>query len=277
MLIDTHCHLNFEAFRGKVDGVIKEAKETGVGAIIVPGAKLDSSQKAIELAEKYEGVYAAVGIHPIHAERELSNSKSQIPNILRKLAKNKKVIAIGECGMDNYHFQYQKLIRQLADKNQNDILKLITIQKQLFVLHVKLARELKLPLIIHNRQATTDIFKLLNLKPLNRPLVFHCFEGDSQIWQWAKDKPHVYIGITANITYNQKLQAIIKHIPLTKILLETDSPWQRPKIPNKPFYFPNKPINVKIVAQAVARLKRSDLAEVADHTTRNAKRLFNLK
>ncbi len=271
MLIDTHCHLNFKAFEGKVDAVIRQAKQAGVKTIIVPGAKLDSSQKAVGLAEKYEGVYAAAGVHPTHAEESLEKGLkvSRFKSLKKKLfqfTQNKKVVAIGECGLDNYR------IVQLSNCKL-----LQKAQRSIFEIQIQLAQELKLPLIIHNRQASGDILRLFtDHYSLITNFVFHCFEGDEPIWEFVQKNPGGHVGITNNITYNHRLQKILPKIPLNKIVLETDSPWQLPKTPNRSFSFPNTPANVTIVAEWIASIKRVPLAEVTKVTTENAKRLFSI-
>ena len=252
--------------------MIKLALKAGVEKIVVPGADLESSQKAVSLAQKYDQVYAAIGVHPHHSN--IKNQKSKIKNELKILAKNKKVVAIGECGLDYYHYQQTKYqdykIDEEFKKNQREV----------FLVQIELAQELNFPLIIHNRQASEDILKILSHQSLvinHRPNgVFHCFEGDQNILEWAM-KHDFYLGITGNVTYNHKLQKAIKSIPLKKLVLETDAPWLTPEPLRSQKKWPNKPENVKITTQWIASLKGDSFLNVASTTSDNATKLFNLK
>jgi len=160
MLIDTHCHLNFQAFENDLEEVINSAKAEGVEKIIIPGAKIDSSQKAIEIANKYDGCYAAVGIHPHHATDYYNTSSyhsknEEIKKTLLKLAKNDKVVAIGECGLD--YFEYQKTVHP-----ENIITPQIKEQqKELLKIHLEVAIECNLPIILHCREAFVDMLPLV--------------------------------------------------------------------------------------------------------------------
>ena len=174
----------------------------------------------------------------------------------------------------DYH-QYKKL--KIKDKKY--ILKNKNIQKKIFIIQVRLAHKFKLTLIVHNREADLDILKLLNSNNLkiSIPLLFHSFEGQKKIWQFAKNKENAYLGINGLLTYNDNLKNIIKSIPLAKIVLETDSPYLRPRIKEKVFSFPNTPKNVKIVARYLAKLKNTSLADVEKNSTKNAKKIFGIK
>ena len=155
MLIDSHCHLNFKSFQGKVNQVIDEADKRGVKVIVVPGTNIKTSKKSLQLAKDYQQVYSAVGIHPHHAGQIVKElGFKRLKKELEKLAGDKKVVAIGETGLDYYHYQKTKY----KDYQINDQFK--KIQKKLFLLQIDLASQLNLPLIIHNRQASADILKL---------------------------------------------------------------------------------------------------------------------
>lgn len=270
-MIDTHCHLNFKAFANILDKTIKEAESAGINTIIVPGAKLDSSQIAVDLAQKYPLIYAAVGIHPVHVEKDLQNyTITELSNKLKKLAKNNKVVAIGEIGLDYW--------RNDGFINKK---KLIKNQKQVFTMQVRLAQELNLPLIIHNRVASDDIINILKtlgskFNVQSSKLVFHCFAGQEKIWQFVENNPKAYIGLNGFLTYNPKLQKIVRNIPLEKIVLETDSPYLKPRIPGQKLVFPNTPANTALVARYLAELKTVNLDKIAQVTTNNAKKIFEL-
>ena len=270
MLIDTHAHLNFKVFNKIIDQVLWQAGEAGVKKIIVPGTDLESSQKAVNLAKHFVNVYAAIGIHPHHVNKEMKQlAIKQLKEKLKELAKNKKVIAIGECGLDYYHYPKTKYDDYKID---DDFRKK---QKELFKMQLELARELKLPVIIHNRQAHDDIKKIVQKAMRHAPrAVFHCFEGDEKFLDWVLSKGF-YIGFDGNITYDKKLAEIVKLAPIDKILLETDSPFLIPEPLRSRKTFPNEPKNVKITAKYIARLKGDSFFNIAKQTTANAEKLFS--
>jgi TatD DNase family protein len=275
MLIDTHCHLNFKVFKGKVNQVIDRAKKAGIEKIIVPGVDLKTSKKAVELAQKYDGVYAAVGIHPHHSniKNHPPAGGSKIKNELKTLAENKKVVAVGECGLDYY--QYQKTKYQ--DYQIDDDFK--KRQKEILLLQIGLAKELNLPLIIHSRQASEDILKIIKhqTSAINHRLkgVFHCFEGNEDLLKWGLENSF-YFGVTGNLTYNHKIQSSVKKIPLKNLLIETDSPFLIPEPLKSQKIFPNEPKNVKIVAKRIAKIKGDSFLNIGQKTTQNAICLFKL-
>lgn len=286
MLIDTHCHLNFKAFEGKVEKAIQRAKKSGVKKIIVPGTNLETSKRAVELTQKYDEIYAAVGIHPHHSKLKTQSSKLKAK--LEKLVKSKKVVAIGECGLD--YFQVKNL--KFKEQSHSSKLKIKKIQKEIFELQIELAKKLNLPLIIHNRQASKDILKTINnagvkaehprskhrdqqLAISNLRAVFHCFQGSNQLLSWAL-KNNFYIGITGIVTYNKKMQEIVRKTPLKNILIETDAPFLTPEPIRKTKKWPNEPKNVKIVAERVVKIKGDSFLNIARKTSKNAIQLFKL-
>ncbi|MCL5970157.1 MAG: TatD family hydrolase [Patescibacteria group bacterium] len=268
-MVDTHCHLNFHAFEKDRDEVIKSAFEKGVTKIINVGTKLDSSKLALELANRYDppagGIYAAVGIHPHHADKLEENWLDK----LEELAKNPKVVAIGECGMD--FFSYNS--NGITNKN---------LQKDLFIKQIELSLKLSLPLQIHNRHAgweILDVLKNYKGKLLNPPGMFHCFAGNKDFLKKVLEMGF-YIGFDGNITYKgiapgeeTHLKELIKETPLDKILTETDSPFLSP-IPFRGQK--NKPEYVIIVGKFIAQIKGLEFEEVQDQTTKNADTLFKL-
>ncbi|MBI4100621.1 TatD family hydrolase [Candidatus Microgenomates bacterium] len=267
MLIDTHAHLNFQAFTADFPEVLKRAKEEGVEKIINVGASLDSSQKAVEISQKYEGLYASVGIHPHHAEETLKNfGTKELKNKLDKLAQNPKVVAIGEGGLD-YHMYKNGGI---ANPEK---------QKKLFLVHLDLAQKLNLPLIFHCRDAHDDMLKTLKLYTIHSTPyaiqgVFHCFSGDQDFLESVLEMGF-YVGFDGNITYKsaQCLRDLVSSTPIDRLLLETDCPY----LPPEPFRgLRNEPKNVKIVAGAVAEIKGLPSKVVAEKTSENAHRLFKI-
>src|SRR3989344_4329051 len=199
-MIDVHCHLNFHAFEKDADEIIKKAFDAGVNKIINVGTKIDSSQKAVELSEKYEGLYAIVGIHPHHADKLEKDWLEELEKLVlrskislrgKKLAKNPKVVGIGETGID--YFRYKS----------NDIVD-PKLQKDVFVKQIELSLKLKLPLQIHNRHAGKDILKILyayKTELLNPPGMFHCMSGDINFLKKVLNLGF-YIGFDGNITYD---------------------------------------------------------------------------
>lgn len=250
MLIDTHAHLDFPPFDDNRSEVIQRALAE-LGLIINAGANLESSQKSVELAKNYPQIYAAVGIHPQDAQEV--ESLSQAMEKLRALAKNPKVVAIGECGLD-YHGEN-------IDKEK---------QKKFFKAQLDLAKEINLPVIIHCRDTQNEILQLIKA-PLKG--VFHCFSGDKEFLKKVLDLCF-YVGFCGNLTFKnaKELQEVAKIAPLERILLETDSPYLSPE----PFRgLRNEPKNVKIICEFIAALKGLAPNEVAQTTTENAKKLFN--
>lgn len=264
-MIDVHCHLNFHAFEKDYDQLIHKAKQDGVEIIINVGTKVDSSQKAVDLANQYENLYAIVGTHPHHADKQ----ESDWIHKLKTLAKNKKVVAIGEIGLD--YFSYKS--NGIVDPN---------LQKEIFEAQIQLAYELKLPLQIHNRLAGKDILEILRHHKnmlQNPPGMFHCFAGDIDILKSVLQMGF-YVGFDGNSTYpgiapreTVTLQELIKATPMDRIVTETDSPFLTP-IPYRGKR--NIPSYVIIVGETIAQIKGISFKEVNEITTDNAKRIFGI-
>lgn len=263
-MIDAHCHLNFKAFADDVEEVIKRARDKKIEIINV-GTALDSSKSAIELAEKYPGLYATVGIHPHHADKIKTNWEDEVA----QLAKHPKVVAIGETGID--YFSYES--NGITNKN---------LQKELFAKQINIAHKLDLPLMIHNRQAGEDILEVLNenkslLK--NLPGLFHCFSGDVDFLKKVLDLGF-YIGFDGNVTYpgiargeTTALSDLIKYAPIDNIITETDSPYLTP-IPHRGER--NEPSFVEFVVEFIAEVKNLTKEKVAQKTSENATFLFKI-
>jgi len=264
-MIDAHCHLNFHSFEKDYDEVIKSAFAAGVTKIINVGTKIDSSQKAVELAQKYENLYAVIGMHPHHADKLEEDWLEE----LEKLAKKPKVVGIGEVGID--YFSYKS----------NDVIN-PKLQKEVFIKQIELAHKLKLPLQIHNRQAGKDIIDILiNYKSrlLNSPGVFHCFAGSLNLLKKALDLGF-YVGFDGNITYNSlapgedtDLKDLAKYTPTDRLIVETDSPFLAP-VPKRGSR--NVPEYAIITAKFIAKVKDITFAEIEAKTTENTIKLFNL-
>ncbi len=251
MLVDTHCHLDFPEYEQDRDEVIRRAKAQGVEYIINIGSSLKGSEGSVGLSRKYGSIYATVGIHPHEADSFTLETAQMIKN----LAKDKKVVAIGEIGLD-YFKQFSKKENQLP----------------LFLAQLKLAKELNLPLVIHTRDAQADTLKILK-DAIPVRAVIHCFSGDNLFLKECLDLGF-FVSFTCNITYKkaQNLRDIVKITPLESLLLETDAPYLSPEgFRGKR----NEPAQVRLLAETVANLKGLEIEEVERVTTENARRFFN--
>ncbi len=264
-MVDAHCHLNFHAFEKDYDQVIKSAFEAGVTNIINVGTKIDSSKLAVDLAQRYENLYAIVGVHPHHADKPETGWLGE----LEKLAKNPKVVAIGEIGLDYFSYKSNAIVDP-------------KLQKEVFIKQIELAYKLKLPLQIHNRHAGKDIIDILiNHKSLllNLPGMFHCMSGDLDSLKKVLDLGF-YVGFDGNITYSglapgedTQLKDLVKYTPLDRILTETDSPFLTPE-PHRSSR--NVPSYVIITAKFIAQIKGVSFETIEAKTTQNAIKLFTL-
>ena len=255
MLIDTHCHLDFERFDDDRDGIVARAVEAGVRRIIVPAIDRDNGRAVLQLSEEYEGVYTAVGIHP----NSTAEWQDKWISELHGLAGHEKVVAIGEIGLDYYWDKSPKQIQQRA-----------------LAMQLELAAELDLPVVIHNRESSVDVLRLLAASSLagrEGSGVLHSFSAD---WQTAKTALDLgfYLGFTGPITYKNadELRDIAAKVPLDRILVETDAPFLAPqKFRGKR----NEPAYVALVAERLAVLRGMETAVLAQQTTDNAHRLFS--
>ena len=240
-MFDTHAHLNFKDFDNNRDELIRKCVSKGVGMINV-GATIKTSSKAVEIAQKNENVYGSVGVHPLHAEEEF------IFDDLSKLADRKKVIAIGEIGLDNKK-------KKTIDK-----------QRDLFEKHIKLAVEKDLPLILHSRKAHEETLdRIPDYKG-----VIHCFTGSLKQAQQYIEKGYL-IGLNG-IIFKMNLKKVIKKISLDNIILETDCPYLSPP----GWEGKNTPLGVIPVAEKVAEVKGVDLNEIEKVTDENVRKLFEI-
>lgn len=254
MFIDTHAHLFFENFKDDLDDIISRAKDNGVDYIVVPATDLKTAREAIAIAEKYEQIYATVGIHP-HDTKDWN--ESLIPEI-EKLANHKKVVAIGEIGLDYYY--------DFSPKDQ---------QIKAFKSQLDLAIKLELPVVIHNRDSDTDIMRIINSYcGSGLKAQFHCYNGSLEDAIELMKMNH-FISFTGNITFkkNDELRNILKHINLNHLMLETDSPFMTP-VPHRGKR--NEPAYVSIVAQQVADIHKISLEEVGKITSLNTFRFFGI-
>ncbi len=259
MLIDTHCHLDFEDFDGDREETIKRAYEGGVDKIINIGCNLERLKKSLEIAKKHEFIFASAGLHPQEADKGDEKFFSE----LEKLLKEPKVIAIGECGLE--FNKDRPLGSQGRSLNQKDV----------FLRQLDLANKFKKPVIIHCRNAYSEILEILKReKEKNSELkgVVHFFAGRmSQAEEFLK--LGFLLSFTGVITFARDYDNVIKAVPLDKIMIETDAPFVAP-VPYRGQR--NEPLYVKYVAQKIAELKGLDFEKVAQITTNNAQNLFGI-
>jgi TatD DNase family protein len=257
-LIDTHCHLNFSQFDADREAVVAKAVEQGVRTIINPGVDVQSSRAAITLSERYDQVYAAVGIHPTSTDQLDQEALRE----LRDMAQHPKVIAIGEIGLDYYWPDQPNRTWPCASPET---------QRLAFRCQLELARELELPVIIHDRLAHADV--MIGLEDCQGISgVLHSFSGDLDLAEWAVELGY-YIGISGPVTFKKShaMKTVTRQIDFEHLLVETDAPFLAPS----PYRGRrNEPAFVRIVAQEVVQLRGNDLASVAKRTSENARALF---
>lgn len=278
MIIDTHSHLNFNAYKDDLEQVIGRCRNSGVSVINI-GSKYETSKRAIEIAEKYgDGFFASIGLHPIHAVPGLIKIKTDPEEgsftttgedldieKYRKLAESKKVVAIGEIGLDYYYKPKSKQKLALFKERQ----------KEIFIKQLDLAQELNLPVIFHCRMAHQDLCEILDLKlkteSYNLKGVVHCFTGN-----WEEAKRYLDMGFCLGfngIIFKLDLEEVIKKTPLDKILVETDCPYLTPPEAGTER---NEPVFVKYVIKKVAEVKGVEYEKLAEITVQNAKNLFGI-
>lgn len=258
-LFDSHAHYNDEKFDLDREIVIKETLENGVSNFIVAGYDIESSKKAIEIVKKCEAAYAIIGISP-DGVKNIKNSndiEKDIYEIRKIIENNKKIVAIGEIGLDYYWNKENK-----------------ELQKEMFIKQIELANSLDLPIVIHTREAINDTLQILKENPVKNRGIFHCCPLNRELVKEAL-KLGYYISLSGVITFKNAKNAdeIIKMIPEDKILIETDSPYLSPE----PFRGKrNNCTNVRYVAEKIATVKSKTLEDIAQITNINAKKIFKL-
>ena len=254
MLFDSHAHLDDEKFSQDRYEVINKARESGVSYILNASSDLVSAKNSISLAEDFEFIYAAVGIHP-HCAGEMEDSTL---DTVRDLAGHKKVVAIGEIGLDYYY-----------DTAPRDI------QKYWFARQLDLARELELPVIVHDRDAHEDILDIIKSQDLRGVGgVFHCFSGSVEMAKEVLDN-NFYISVSGVVTFKnaKKIIDVVKYTPLDRLLIETDCPYLTPE----PFRGKrNDSGYVRLVAEKIASIKGLSFESVASITLNNARQLLSI-
>ena len=251
-LIDTHAHLDFESYDNDREEVIKSAKKAGVFKIINIGSSLDGCKKGIELASNYDCVYAAIGIHPENAD-ELTDETLEF---FKKSIANKKVVAIGEIGLDYYVENFSS-----------------ELQKKVFIKQLDFATSNKMPVIIHMRNAFEDVMEILEKYDWHKNKgVIHCYSSSYKKVEKILEMG-LYVSFTGIVTYDQGTQKAASEVSLERIMIETDSPFLAPEL------FRGQraePQHVLEVAKTIADVKNKSLDEIAEITTKNALNFFNL-
>lgn len=251
-IIDSHAHLMDEMYKEDIDEVLKRCIENDLEYVINIGYSKETSQEAIEFANKYDWIYAVVGMHP-----DECNTKNADISFIKDYAKNKKVVAIGEIGLD-YHY---------PETNKET-------QKEFFIRQIQLANELSLPVVIHNRDADMDMLEILKENKINKNFVMHCFSSSLEV---AKEiiKMDGYISLSGTVTFKnaKKLIEVAKIIPEDRLLIETDCPYLTPE-PNRGKR--NEPKNVWDTLRKISEIRNINVEELAYITNRNTKKLIAL-
>lgn len=253
MLVDSHCHIDFNDFEDDIEEIIQRMKDSGVTAALNAGNGLEDFENQLKLSNKYPFIYTAVGVHPHNAD-EYTNVTAEdlIAN-----TKHKKVVGIGECGLD-YYYDYSAKDNQI----------------RLFKEHIKAAQETELPLIIHTREADDDTISILDEMYKQKPFSgeIHCFSSSKELADFALSIGF-YISASGIITFNKSgdLRDIFETIPNERLLVETDSPFLAP-IPLRGHR--NEPANVKYVAEKLAQIKNMSYEDMVDITSHNFYKLF---
>lgn len=254
MLIDSHVHLDDERFDGDRDILIKSLKSNGIELVINIGADMKSSIDSIELAKRYDNIYAAIGVHP-HSASEMTEKTL---DELRDMAKEDKVIAIGEIGLDYYY-----------DNSPRDI------QRKWFREQLELAKELDLPVIIHSRDATKETYDIIKeAKDGTLRGVIHCFSGSVEVaMEYIKLGFYISIGGTVTFKNSRVVREVAEAVPLDKFLVETDCPYLTPE----PYRGKrNEPMFVKYAAEKIAEIRGISFEELSKATNKNTKELFRI-
>lgn len=254
MLIDTHVHLNADHYDDDLDEVIARARDTGVTHFVVIGFDNKTIDRTMELIDKYDDVYGVIGWHPVDA----IDCRPEDLERIEELSKHPKIVGIGETGLD-YHW----------DKSPKDV------QKEIFKAQIALAKRVNLPIVIHNRDATGDVVEILEAEGAEEiGGIMHAFSGSPEIADRVL-KMNFMISLGGPVTFKNAKQPkeVAKHVPLDKLLVETDAPFLTPH----PFRGKrNEPAYVKLVAEEIAALRGISYEEVAEVTSQNALQIYNI-
>lgn len=250
-LIDTHAHIDM--LDEPLDTILKEMAEYGVKKVIIPSVEEKTISRVLEIAHKSANIFAMTGIFPSEARTYTTEIESK----MEELAKDKKIVAVGEIGLDYYW-----------DKSFNDI------QQNVFKKQIHFANRLNLPIVVHDREAHKDTFDILKSENTNSKVLFHCFSGSVEFMkECVKEGWFIALGGVVTFKNAVKMKDVAKEVPLNKLVLETDAPYLTPV----PFRGKtNKPAYVKYVADEIASIREMPVEELIDITTRNAEEFFNI-
>lgn len=251
MLIDTHCHLADDQFNADIEAVVERARGAGIQRFIVPAVDVRSAESVLRLAERFDDVYAAVGIHP----ESLAEVSDKAFDDIQAMAAHPKVVAIGEIGLDYYW--------DVAPRE---------VQQEVFARQMKLASGLSLPILVHNRDATDDTVRMIESAPADVVGIMHCFTGSMETARKCIDRGFL-ISFGGPVTFKnaRDVQDTASQVPDDWLLVETDSPYLSPH-PMRGQR--NEPVRVRLVAEKLASLRGQSVEEIEALTTRNALRLF---
>ena len=251
MLTDTHCHLFYEDLKNNLSDVLKRAEELGVNRFICVATNMEDARECLLLGETHDNIFASVGVHPHDAKDAPEDFVDQIYDLMTF----DSMVAVGEMGLDYF--------RNISDPE---------IQKDVFRTQMEIAQELNKPIIFHNRDADQDMIKILKEFPNVRG-VAHCFSSNLETANAFLDLGY-YISFSGNLTFkNSHLPEVAKELPLDRILVETDSPYLSP-VPHRGK--PNEPGRTRFVAEKLAEIHGVSLELIAEKTTKNATRLFQI-
>ena len=252
MFIDVHAHLNDEKFEN-VESIVENALSEKVNKIITAGFDIASSRKNLEIASRFPNVFATIGIHP----EMVDELEKDYLEVLKDMSKNKKVVAIGEIGLD-YHFK---------DDNKE-------LQKEIFVKQIELANFLDLPVVVHSRDAMGDTLELLKKHPPQKESLLHCYSGSIE-----SAKEFIKLGFSFSfggvVTFNnaKNVVKVVEELPIEKIMLETDCPYMAPV----PFRGKrNEPMYIPYIARKITEIKNIEVEKIAETTTKNAEKMFKI-
>ena len=251
MIIDSHCHLDYEPLINNIDQILLNAKKNDITKLLTIGTSLESSKKVLDIINKYSNVYGAIGIHP----NSTTGNLEKLDGILALKNNNKKIIAFGETGLDYFYKRSEK----------ND--QIISFEK-----HIEFSIAENVPVIIHTRDADDDTISIIKKYYQKTNFLIHCFTGTLDFAKKLLDL-NCIISFSGIITFKKSnnLRDVVKYVPLEKMLIETDSPYLSPD----PFRGKsNEPANVKIVAETIASIKQISFGEVASSTTTNFENFF---
>ncbi len=254
-IIDTHAHLDFPELYPRIEDVIINAKNNYVSDIVTISTHLDKINTLIDLSTKYSEIFFTVGVHPSNAHKD-SNYKNDV--LMTDISKNAKCVGIGEGGLDYYHSTEH-----------------ISYQRQSFIVQINVAREMKLPLIIHSRDADKEMIDILRSEFKNGEFnaILHCFSSGEDLAKCGLDLDF-FISFSGIVTFNsaKQVQEIAKNVPINKILVETDSPYLSPSPYRGKI---NEPKNSFYTAKFISKLKNIDFNEFADNTYRNSLKVYH--